>query len=127
LLSAALCCACLLPLAQTASAAPPVSGAAPSQASALEVLHAQAVQSFKSARYPEAFGRFVALADAGHAPSAQLALFMYQHGPDLFGRDWDTTQDQLTAWAQLNGQPAPVQTAREYSKPAKAAAVLAHR
>lgn len=79
-------------------------------------LHANAVASFRQARFPEAFGRLIALADAGHAPSAELALWMYTHGPSLFGRDWDSTQDQLTAWALLARQPAPMLVASSYSR-----------
>jgi len=75
-------------------------------------LHANAVSSFQLGRFPEAYGRFVALADAGHAPSAEMALFMYQRGSTLFGRDWDVTQEQLTAWAALTGRSAPVLEAR---------------
>ena len=30
--------------------------------------------SFREARFPEAYGRLIVLADAGHAPSAELAL-----------------------------------------------------
>jgi TPR repeat protein len=77
-------------------------------------LHANAVGSFRQARFPEAYGRFIKLADAGHAPSAELALWMYLHGPSLFGRDWDSTQDQLTAWAQLAQQPVPTMVAHVY-------------
>jgi hypothetical protein len=77
-----------------------------------ERLHASAVASFREARFPEAYGRFIALADAGHAPSAELALWMYQHGPLVFGREWDSSQEQLTAWAKLAGQPAPTLVAR---------------
>lgn len=77
-------------------------------------LHANAVASFRVARFPEAYGRFIKLADAGHAPSAELALWMYLHGPSLFGRDWDSTQDQLTAWAQLANQPVPTMVAYVY-------------
>lgn len=54
----------------------------------------------------EAYGRLTALADAGHAPSAELALWMYLNGPTLFGKDRDSTQEQLSAWAQLARQPA---------------------
>ena len=79
-------------------------------------LHAKAVASFREARFPEAYGRFIALADAGHAPSAEQALWMYRHGPSLFGRDWDSTQEQLTAWAKLAGQPAPTLVAVSYPK-----------
>ena len=83
---------------------------------AAERLHAKAVASFREARFPEAYGRFIALADAGHAPSAEQALWMYRHGPSLFGRDWDSTQEQLTAWAKLAGQPAPTLVAVSYPK-----------
>jgi hypothetical protein len=75
-------------------------------------LHANAVASFQLGRFPEAYGRFAALADAGHTPSAELALFMYRRANTLFGRDWDVTQEQLNAWATLAGQPAPVLEAR---------------
>ena len=81
---------------------------------AAERLHATAVASFRQARFPEAYGRFIGLADAGHAPSAELALWMYMHGPSVFGKDWDSSQDQLTAWAKLAGQPAPTMVARGY-------------
>ena len=83
---------------------------------AAERLHAKAVASFREARFPEAYGRFIALADAGHAPSAEQALWMYRHGPSLFGRDWDSTQEQLTGWAKLAGQPAPTMVAVTYAK-----------
>lgn len=89
---------------------------AQSKPSVAERLHANAVTSFRQARFPEAYGRFISLADAGHAPSAELALWMYLNGPSLFGRDWDSTQDQLTAWAQLAGQPTPTMVARVYPK-----------
>lgn len=81
-----------------------------------ERLHANAVASFRQARFPEAYGRFIGLADAGHAPSAEMALWMYLHGPALFGRDWDSTPEQLTAWAQLAGQPVPTMVAHVYPK-----------
>ena len=71
-------------------------------------LHAKAVASFQQGRFPDAYGRFVALANAGHAPAAELALFMSQNDTALFGRDWDVTQGQLTAWSALVGRPAPV-------------------
>ena len=86
---------------------------APSMA---ERLHANALASFHQARFPEAYGRFIALADAGHAPAAELALWMYLHGPSVFGREWDSTQDQLTAWATLAGQPVPNMVARIYPR-----------
>ena len=71
-------------------------------------LYARAVASFQQGRFPDAYGRFIALANAGHAPAAELALFMSQNDTVLFGKDWDVTQEQLTAWA------APVLQARNY-------------
>ena len=73
--------------------------------------HADAVTSFREARFPAAYARFIRLADAGHAPSAELSMWMYLHGPALVGRDWDSTQDQLAAWAQLARQPVPTMVA----------------
>lgn len=84
--------------------------------SAVEQQHARAVGSFREGRFPEAFGRFAALADAGHAPSASTALWMFLNGPNVFGRDWDSHQDQLTAWAQLARQPVPVMVGRVYAQ-----------
>ncbi len=89
---------------------------AQSAPSTADRLHANAVASFRQARFPEAYARFISLADAGHAPSAELALWMYLHGPSLFGRDWDSTQDQLTAWAQLAKQPVPTMVAHVYTQ-----------
>lgn len=82
--------------------------------SAGERLHAEAVASFRQARFSEAYGRFIGLADAGHAPAASMALWMYLNGPALFGKDWDSSQDQLTTWAQLARQPVPTQVGRAY-------------
>ena len=53
-----------------------------------EQLHAMAVASFQRGCSPEAYGRFIALANAGHAPAAELALFMSQNDRALFGKDW---------------------------------------
>ncbi len=86
-------------------------------APAHEKLHANAVSMFQQARFSEAYGRFIALADAGHAPAAELALFMAQNSNALFGKDWDVTQEQLTDWAALTGRPAPVLKGRIYLQP----------
>ena len=95
------------PLAQPA----PSARLAPSAA---ERLHADALASFRQARFPEAYGRFIKLANAGHAPAAELALWMYLHGLSVFDQDWDSSQEQLTAWATLAGQAAPTMVARSY-------------
>jgi hypothetical protein len=68
---------------------------------AQRALHTQALQSFRQQRYAGAFGRFARLADAGHVPSAQLALVMHANGPLLFGSDWSATPGQLQRWNAL--------------------------
>jgi hypothetical protein len=69
--------------------------------------HAQAVESFRIGRYPEAYGRFVALADAGHGAAARKALWMCLYGPTLFGRDWDCSPQQVEAWAATPDAQVP--------------------
>lgn len=81
-----------------------------------EQLHANAVASFQQGRYSEAYGRFMALANAGHAPAAEVALFMAQNGSQVFGKEWDVTQEELSHWAALVGRPAPVLQARVYPR-----------
>jgi len=88
-------------------------------------LQASAVDSFRQARFSEAYGRFIALADAGHAPAADMALWMYLNGPTLFDKDWDSSQDQLKAWAQLARKPVPVMEGRAYPRLHAKAAKLA--
>ncbi len=63
--------------------------------------YAHAVQSFREQRYSAAYGRFAQLADAGHVPSAQLALVMYRNGPSLFGSEWSAAPSQQRAWNAL--------------------------
>jgi hypothetical protein len=63
--------------------------------------HAYAVQSFREQRYAAAYGRFAQLADAGHVPSAQMALVMYGNGPTLFGSHWSAAPDQQRRWNTL--------------------------
>ena len=87
---------------------------AQSAPAAAERLHANAVASFRQARFSEACGRLKDLADAGHAPSAEGSLGMCLNGPSLFGMDRDSTQEQLTAWAQRARQPAPTMVGRTY-------------
>lgn len=60
---AALMGACLAPATQAQSAP-----------ALVDQLRAKAVASFQQARFPEAYGRFIALADAGHAPAAERAV-----------------------------------------------------
>ena len=63
--------------------------------------YADAVQSFREQRYAAAYGRFAAMADGGHLPSAQLALVMHDQGRALFGSDWSASPDQRRRWNTL--------------------------
>lgn len=60
-----------------------------------------AQQAFRMQHYAAAFGRYVRLADAGHAPAAEMALFMLRNGPTLFGSDWSASATQQTCWNTL--------------------------
>jgi hypothetical protein len=74
---------------------------------AAQQLHARAVESFRQGRFPEAYGRFVQLANAGHPPAARIALWMCEHGPDLFGKDWDCATEEVIDWATVARVPPP--------------------
>jgi len=57
-----------------------------------------AADLFREHRFAAAYGRFARLADAGHVPSAQLALLMYRNGAALFGSQWSATIAQQIHW-----------------------------
>lgn len=61
----------------------------------------EAQRAFREQRYAAAYGNFVRLADAGHAPAAQVALVMATQGPALFGRDWFASPEQRRRWNAL--------------------------
>jgi len=95
----------------------PTAYAQPAAASRMsEKLHANAVASFRQGRFSEAYGRLINLADAGHVPSAEMALWMYLHGTTVFGKDWDSTPEQLRAWAQTAGQPVQAMAPTVYPR-----------
>lgn len=77
------------------------------QASPADRLHANAVEMFRQGRFPEAYGRFIQLANSGHPASARYALWMCEHGPALFGKEWDCAPHEIEDWARLAGVPAP--------------------
>jgi hypothetical protein len=113
--SALIVMCCLLALASTPSEATPGGTYA-------DRAHTRAVESFRVGRFPEAYGRFVALAEAGHAPSARYALWMCEQGPTLFGKDWDCSPQQVADWAKAAGVSPPRIEAHSYAAPAPARA-----
>lgn len=70
-------------------------------ASGSAALEANAQDAFREQRYAAAYGRYARLADAGHAPSAERALFMLLNGPALFASDWTATEKQQACWNAL--------------------------
>lgn len=64
-------------------------------------VHDEATRSFRERRYSAAYARFARLADAGHAPSAQLALAMHANAAALFGSDWFATTAQQRRWREM--------------------------
>jgi hypothetical protein len=75
--------------------------AAPSIPLDLQAEHDQAAQLFKEQRFSAAYGRFMRLADSGHAPSALVALVMLRSGRDLFDHEWAATAAQQQRWAAM--------------------------
>lgn len=63
---------------------------------------ARAASDFRAQRFAAAYGQFVRLADAGHAPSAGIALLMFREGSTLFRTPWDATPDQERHWSDLS-------------------------
>lgn len=82
----------------------PVAAASHSHA---ERMYARALDSFRQGRFPDAYGRFSTLANAGHPASALYALWMCDQGLPLFGRDWDCAPHEVEAWLRAAGPMAP--------------------
>jgi hypothetical protein len=90
----------LLVAIHASTAAPAVATQAPLSVEQAAT-YANAVAFFRERRYAAAYGRFTALADAGHVPSAQLALVMHANGQSLFGSEWQATPVQQRRWSAL--------------------------
>jgi hypothetical protein len=50
-----------------------------------------ALQSYRTGRVSEAYGRFLALAHKGDPDAAPIVLFMGQYGPMVHGTFWELT------------------------------------
>jgi hypothetical protein len=79
-------------------------------AGGVDPAYEQAAAAFRTQRYPAAYGLYTRLADAGHAPSARLALVMADHGALLFGRAWYASPDQQRRWNALVANDARTRT-----------------
>lgn len=93
---------CLLAwLALPVHAAGPATPSAAFRPPTLEQAHAQALTSFRRARFSEAYGRFIKLAEAGHPASARYAIWMCENGDALFGVPWDCAPQELEDWGEV--------------------------
>jgi hypothetical protein len=61
----------------------------------------EAAAQFRARRYAAALGAFSSLADAGHVPSARIALVMVENGRSLFGSEWSASLEQQCRWQRL--------------------------
>ena len=100
LLTQALACAAGLTHAAQAGASPAATTKPPRWMAAR---YADALTSFRQARFPEAYGRFVAIAEWGYAPAARHALWMCENGQELFGSPFDCAPHEIQTWALQTG------------------------
>ncbi|MBC5767876.1 hypothetical protein [Ramlibacter albus] len=88
-----------------------------------------ALASYRAARYSEAFGRMMALANRGDADAARIVLFMHQYGPMLYGSYWDLNPQEVDSFREVamlaSNRRAPVFV--PYGQARKPAAVKAVR
>ena len=99
--------------------ATPVPGGAASAAHA-ERMHTRAVDSFRQGRFSEAYGRFVELANLQHRDSARYAMWMCEHGPALFGKQWDCAPHEMEDWTRsVSAGPPPAPSKARMNAPTK--------
>lgn len=61
----------------------------------------EAVAQYQQGHWANAYGQFMALANAGDADAARTALFMLRYGPQLYKAHWDAIPAQVRHWEQL--------------------------
>jgi hypothetical protein len=66
-----------------------------------------AVDELTREQYAVAFSHFSTLADAGHVPSALMALALVRYPPTADGTNWSVTPSQMRRWMILAGQSSP--------------------
>lgn len=90
--------------------------------------YAAALESFREGRFPEAYGRFMAIAEWGYAPAAKHALWMCENGQELFGSAFDCAPYEVHGWAVLAGvDPAEALRRIHPSLPGAVVAARLHR
>lgn len=71
------------------------------QAPGPDIAFGQALDMLKAGKHAGAYGRLMKLADAGHFPSARLAMVMAAHGQAIYGSDWYASPSQQANWNAL--------------------------
>jgi hypothetical protein len=61
----------------------------------------EATQQYQKARWADAYGRFMRLANSGDRDAARIALFMHRYGPQLYGAYWDASTEEVELWTEL--------------------------
>jgi hypothetical protein len=74
---------------------------APAPVAQFALRYDAAMDALRHQRYSAAYGRFAALADQGHAPSALMALAMVTYRPTMVDPGWEATPGQLRRWTDL--------------------------
>jgi hypothetical protein len=72
---------------------------------------AEAIHLYRDGQRSAAYGRFIQLADHGHAPSAGIALQMLRNGPYFYRSEWSATPAQVARWERTAGLSAPYKLA----------------
>src|SRR4051812_17397390 len=65
-----------------------------------------ALQSYRSGRMSDAYGRFLALGLKGDADAARIALFLGQNGALLHGSQWELTESDAAALRKAAQRPS---------------------
>ena len=78
--------------------------AAPAHAGDQEFDHA--LQSYRSGRHSDAYGRFLDLAYRGDPDAARIVLFMGEMGPTVFGKEWELTEEDARYLRRVAARPS---------------------
>lgn len=70
-------------------------------------IYQDALSLYRSGHWSAAYGRFIALADRGHANAAVLALEMFRDRTERYGTLWDATPEQVRDWERWSRRADP--------------------
>jgi hypothetical protein len=73
---------------------------------------AEALRLYQAQRWSAAYGRFVTLADRGHADSARIAMLMLLYGRELYQTEWSAAPSQIEQWERAVDAPSTFEAVR---------------